>query len=49
MAMGICRKCKEPCEIIFRHSAVIDGKLRVSKKGKPFPIPLCNCKESKAA
>lgn len=49
MKNGICPKCGEPCEIIFRRSVTVDGKVRFPKKGKAFPIPQCSCSDKKAA
>ncbi|CFQ33725.1 Uncharacterised protein [Yersinia frederiksenii] len=49
MATGTCRKCGNTCEIIFRYSTCVDGVVRIAKKGRPFPIPLCNCSEKKVA
>ena len=49
MAMGTCRKCGSSCEIIFRYTVCVDGVVRHAKKGRPFPIPLCNCSEKKVA
>ncbi len=49
MATGTCRKCGNPCEVIFRRSIVIDGKVRYPKNSKVFVIPQCNCSEKKAA
>lgn len=49
MAMGTCRKCGNACEIIFRYTTCVDGVVRHAKKGRPFPIPLCDCSNKKAA
>lgn len=49
MATGICRKCGNTCEILFRRSITVNGKVHYPKTGKVFPIPQCNCSEKKAA
>ena len=45
MFRGGCPKCGRPCEVIFRWAFTHDitGEL-VRSKSRPFPIPLCNCK-----
>ncbi len=43
MKTGICPKCGEACEVIFRRYIVKNGKTIYPKSGNVFPIPLCSC------
>ncbi len=49
MASTTCRKCGNTCDVIFRRSITVDGKVRYPKNGKVFPIPQCGCTEKKSA
>lgn len=44
MANGICPKCGNACEVIFRpYKRNPDGTLSYPKRAKVFAIPVCNC------
>jgi hypothetical protein len=47
MATGICPKCGSSCELIFRPYIKHGDKTVWPKKGKAFPIPICDCSGSK--
>lgn len=49
MATTTCRKCGNSCEVIFRRSITVNGKVRYPKNGKVFVIPQCNCTEQPKA
>ncbi|MBU9856242.1 hypothetical protein [Rahnella bonaserana] len=44
---GICPKCGEKCEVIFKKNLIINGLVRNPKNGRVFAIPYCrNCNKS---